>query len=291
MVALSSFVHYLLYSRSQTDPNASLTPPTDQRPAYAIAHRVLHPKGVTAALSHGANAIEVDLTAWNTPWVPQLWADHDATGESAGSKARELFEFIAEERKDGASITFVWLDIKAPGHCPFADIVRETLEPAGVVRALYGFYGNEDSRALRVMRITLNSNEAIVLSGDPSDVLDSYSANFSSLAVKQRVMDYGWPKLYHNFGDCHEVTGNQTCAELRDGAHARDEGKLGKIFGWTSTSGDIQRVRSLLGVQHIDGMIYGSQEMDYEKDDEVARNACGYCGFRGTQSEAEDGYG
>ncbi|KAL4964626.1 uncharacterized protein BDV14DRAFT_209241 [Aspergillus stella-maris] len=284
MVALSSLFHCLLYSRSQADPNAAgaVTSPSDQRPIYAIAHRVLRPQGVTLAVSHGANAIEVDLTAWkDAPFDPKWWADHDATGHSAGADARELFEFIAGERKGGAPIAFVWLDIKNPDFCAFAempcsieslrDTVRQTLEPAGI-RALYGFYGNQDSRALKIMRNTLNANEAIVLNGMASDVLDSYAANFTRLPVKQKVMDYGWTQLYYNFGDCNETTGNKTCAQLRDGAKARDQGKLGKVFGWTSTWGDGPKVQSLLGTQHVDGIIYGPQESDYEKAEEVARN-------------------
>ncbi|KAB8074635.1 hypothetical protein BDV29DRAFT_156403 [Aspergillus leporis] len=86
---------------------------TIQRPIYAIAHMVLRPEAVTAALSHGANAIEVDLIAWK-----EWWADHDGGDDSAGSTARELFIFIAEQRKSGKDITYIWLDIKNPDECP-----------------------------------------------------------------------------------------------------------------------------------------------------------------------------
>ncbi|KAL4799966.1 hypothetical protein BDV19DRAFT_384804 [Aspergillus venezuelensis] len=43
---------------------------------------------------------------------------------------------------------------------------------------------------------------------------------------------------------------------------------------WTSTWGDGPKVQSLLGVQHVDGLIYGPQERDYEKAEEAARNGC-----------------
>ena len=245
----------------------------DQRPIYAIAHRVLRNTAVSAALSHGANASEVDLRAWTKEW----WADHDGGADTAGATAREIFTFIADQRKQGSDVSFVWLDIKNPDDCDagqgcsieaLRDLVRETLEPAGV-RALYGFFGTEDSRGFKVMQDSLNGNEAVVLSGEADEVQALYGE--TKIGASQRVMDYGDVHLDNGFGDCTEESWN-TCTELKQGAESRDQGKLGKVLGWTSTDSDTERVGKLLGTANVDGIIFGYQNADYA-DDEVPKAA------------------
>ncbi|KAE8148514.1 hypothetical protein BDV25DRAFT_168375 [Aspergillus avenaceus] len=237
------------------------------RPIYAIAHRVLTIDGVEAALSQGSNAIEVDLTAWQN-W----WADHDGTWSSAGASARELFSYMAQRRHSGANLLFVWLDIKNPDHCAegkpcsiqaLRDLVRETLEPAGV-RALYGFYQTEHSDGFEVIRDSLNANEALCLSGSADYVMSVYNANAASVPISQRAMDYGGVNIRDGFGDCHEA-GGKTCSELRLGREASDQGKLGKVLGWTTTEGDTLYVEDML-LMGVDGIIYGHQMQNYAND-------------------------
>ncbi|KAA8648495.1 hypothetical protein EYZ11_002024 [Aspergillus tanneri] len=238
-----------------------------QRPIYAIAHRVLRTEGLQAAISHGANALEVDLTAWYNGW----WADHDGSIFRYGDPARKLFDEIAQQRQQGHDITFVWLDIKDPDYCrrgacsieALRDLVRETLEPAGV-RVLYGFFETEQSRGYKIIRDSLNSNEAIALSGRANAVLEWYENTGASIPVNQRIMDYGATQLNYDIGSCYEDR-YYTCTELKQGSKARDQGKLGKVFGWTSAAGDLMLLHHLLEVGG-DGMIYGFGANEYKDD-------------------------
>lgn len=243
-----------------------------QRPIYAIAHRVLSPSAVTAALSHGANAIEVDLTAQEkTGW----WADHSGEANSTDSTAQEIFTSVADARRHGQNVTFVWLDIKNPDLCDpkrmpecsieaLRDLARDILQPAGV-KALYGFYQTADSRGFKVMSesITDNGNEAVVLSGKASEVATQYKDK--GIEAPRKLMDDGFPQMENNFGTCREP-GNFTCAELRNASDMRDQGQLGKTMGWTSTRGDSGRVDMLLGTARVDGIIYGFQDKEYRND-------------------------
>ena len=250
------------------------------KPFYLIAHRVLVADGIKAALSHGANAIEIDMTAWKDGW----WADHDATRfpPSWGDTARKMFETIAEERKAGKTITFVWLDIKNPDHCnpqdpqkricsidALRDLARELLQPHGV-RVLYGFR-DTDSKAWNSILKGLNMNEAMNLNGKANEVMQGFDSHGPS-QLSQRIMSYGYFNLAFQFGDCKGS--KDTCTELRQGV---ESGKFGKVFGWTYSppyggkSGRVY-VEALLGIAGIDGLIYGL-EITHYVDDPRARIA------------------
>ncbi|KAE8384032.1 hypothetical protein BDV23DRAFT_167669 [Aspergillus alliaceus] len=232
-----------------------------QRPIFAIAHRVLRKEAVTAASSHGANALEVDLTAWYFDW----WADHDGRLFSAGTTVQELFQFIAQQKwTHSLNISFVWLDIKNPDFCregrscsieALRDLARDILEPAGI-RVLYGFFQTANSRGYKVIRDTLNANEAIVLSGETNSILHFYNTTGINIPARQRVMD---------FGDSWLNQGVDIYPQLRYGSWKRDQGTLGKVFSWTSAEGDTEMVQYLLRETGIDGFIYG-YPMDEYKD-------------------------
>lgn len=239
-----------------------------QKPIFAIAHRVLRKEAVTAASSHGANALEVDLTAWYFDW----WADHDGKLFSAGATARELFQFIAQQRRaNNLNISFIWLDIKNPDFCregrpcsieALRNLARDVLEPVGI-RVLYGFFQTADSRGYKVIRDTLNTNEAIVLSGETDSILHLYNTTGIDVPARQRVMD---------FGNSWLSQGVDIYPQLRYGSWKRDQGTLGKVFSWTSAEGDTEMVQYLLREAGIDGFIYG-YPMDEYKDASASKTA------------------
>ncbi|KAI3391372.1 hypothetical protein diail_7481 [Diaporthe ilicicola] len=69
------------------------------KPFYAIAHRVLTVQGVQAAFSHGANAVEIDFQPWTKSGC-------------AGGTARDVLQAVADQRRAGKPVAFVWFDNK-----------------------------------------------------------------------------------------------------------------------------------------------------------------------------------
>ncbi|KAI4246293.1 MAG: hypothetical protein L6R40_001961 [Gallowayella cf. fulva] len=237
------------------------------RPFYLIAHRVLTSKGIDDALKNGANAVEIDMNAYEQGW----WADHDRAANSWGDSAKDIFNKIASERRNGKIITFVWLDIKNPDWCDpndpkwqhcsvggLRDLARQILQPAGV-RVLYGYIFNANSKTYPFIRDGLNSNEAINLDGNPKKALGLFEAG-GPKDRSRRVSSYGDSDFSFEFGNCQENE-YYTCTELRQ---AVASGKFGKAFGWTSTVGKGDYVRKELDVAGVDGIIYGFASADYK---------------------------
>lgn len=247
---------------SQADQRASAG-----RPFYVIAHRVLTSKGIDDAIRNGANAVEIDMSAFEEGW----WADHDHTANSWRDSAKDIFHKIANERQNGKSITFVWLDIKTPDWCDpndpkwhhcsvggLRDLARQILQPAGV-RVLYGYILGANSKTYPYIRDSLNSNEAINLDGNPKTALQRFESGGPADKSK-RVSSYGYSELPHEFGNCQEDS-YYTCTELRQAANS---GKFGKVFGWTSTIGQGEYVRKEMDIAGVDGIIYGYKNADYD---------------------------
>lgn len=234
------------------------------QPFYLIAHRVLTTQGIHDALSHGANAIELDVSATTQEW----YADHDDTPFTRGDTVRTIFEAVAEQRKAGQTITFVWLDIKTPDRCDpsrpqtrncsiagLQDLARQILEPAGV-RVQYGFY-DAKSRAYDWLLQRQNSNEAINLNGKANEVLEAYTA--AGIPKNKRVISYGSWVLSFLFGNCNEES-YYTCTELRQAVESRS---FGKVWGWTTLAGHGWYAEKMLDDAGVDGLIYGFQLTSY----------------------------
>ncbi|KAI4110013.1 MAG: hypothetical protein L6R37_000146 [Teloschistes peruensis] len=237
------------------------------RPFYVIAHRVLMSGGIDDALRDGANAVEIDMTAYKEGW----WADHDHAANSWGDSALDIFHHIAQERQNGKSITFVWLDIKNPDWCDtndpkwqhcsvggLRDLARQILQPVGV-RVLYGYILGANSKTYPFIRDGLNSNEAINLDGNPKQALQRFESG-GPTDNSRRVSSYGDDDLPHEFGNCEEDS-YYTCTELRQ---AVGTGKFGKVFGWTATIGQGDYVAKELDIAGVDGIIYGFKGSNYD---------------------------
>ncbi|KAF4968278.1 hypothetical protein FZEAL_10409 [Fusarium zealandicum] len=229
-----------------------------RRPFFAIAHRVLEDYGIRSALSHGANAIEIDMTAWSRGW----WADHDGLPTSAGGTAEKMFQTVAEERKAGKNIIFVWLDLKNPDYEPDASkrtsveglrrLARDILQPVGV-KVLYGFYKSTiGKRAYDSIRGGLNANEALNVDGDVAMV----ERELQMLPRGQRVYSNGYFDLVLKFdGPLDNLTA------------ASNSASFGKVFGWTlANHNDKTKVAQLVNDAHVDGLIYGFKHTHYYDD-------------------------
>ncbi|KAK1143253.1 hypothetical protein N8T08_006953 [Aspergillus melleus] len=270
--------------------SSSSTSTTTPRPIYAIAHRVLTIDSLTSALNHGANALEIDLTAHKYGW----YSDHDNTLCSARSTAEALFRAIAAASKD---ISFVWLDIKNPDECDpgracsietLRDLARDVLLDAGIA-VLYGFYAQEGSRGFQVISGDLWEKEAVVLSGEVGDVVgwfdDDGGSNSSDVKPKQRVMDYGAVDLTEEvFGSCTIISSSSdddddddddgevdegVCSVLKQGSQARDGGQIGSVMAWTTDEGEGWMVEKMLGEAGVDGIIYGFSSGEYVDEESV----------------------
>ncbi|MWA15943.1 phospholipase [Streptomyces sp. BA2] len=247
---------------SPTAPSAAA-----QHPTWAIAHRVLTTGGVTTALSNGANALEIDATAWRKGW----WADHDGTLTSSGDTMSDMFDQVAKEHDGGRHVSFVWLDMKNPDwcdssdpewrHCSVAelrDMARKKLESRGI-RVLYGFYGKEGGSGWKNALGDLNSKEAVSYSGTYAQVRDGFAQHGPNVPGDQRVMDNGLFNMALKFGSIRE--------ELEAGRNARDAGRLAQTVGWTVGKGDGERAATLLdasdGAAAVDSLIYGNRMSCY----------------------------
>lgn len=237
------------------------------KPFYAIAHRVLTVQGVKDAASHGANAIEIDFQPWPSGW----WADHDGTQTSAGGTARDVLQAVADQRRAGKPITFVWFDIKWADTCDaddpkwvhcsvigLRDLAREILQPVGV-RALYGFYGiNYKYNAYTRIANKLNSNEAVNLDGSLASVQQNFDSAGPGFA-NRRVYSSGDPNI-----------GNGFASRVADLKQASSEGHFAKVFSWTSASGDAAYVKQLVDEIKVDGIIYGYSGSNYDSGAQAA---------------------
>ena len=208
-----------------------------QRPIYAIAHRVLTADGVRDAVSHGANAIEVDMMAYkkHDSYEDGWWAAHDTLSAKGAQTARMILEAVGSDPRARDQLSFVWLDIKNSEKCEthracsiqaLRDLARELLQPHGI-RVLYGFYDGAGSRpALHLIRRSLNDDEAISLNGYAFRVRSQFDSLEPSLPVAKRVMDHGFfnlrlPRVLRKCASSNAFHRN-VCSELSKAADIRD---------------------------------------------------------------------
>lgn len=262
-------------SPAMTETPAATLAYQSLRPVWAIAHRVLTRSAVDAALAHKVNALEIDVR-WESagPW----WAAHDAGPLGRKEKLADLFKYIANRKKEGAIISFVWLDIKSPDGCDnelgkgrqnmqeckigaLTKLARELLESAGI-RVLYGFDA-EDNTGMKSgfakVASTLNDMEGIaVQAGTWTSNLDKAFRllNVHRIPLSSRVLDRGI------FNPEMDLT-NSIIDDLKKIAIWRDKGEVTRGFGWTAVS--VKHVNAILDAG-ADGVIIGNAARDYTDD-------------------------
>ncbi|KAF4587258.1 phospholipase D [Ophiocordyceps camponoti-floridani] len=271
------------------------------RPFWAIAHRVLTKEGLLAALHHGANAIEIDVTSH----MGEGWfAEHDPIHTRLpiidqlinGLSIADLLTAVADARRSGHNIKFVWFDIKtadlcgaAEGSCNIENLrttARKLLEPAGV-KILWGFQSTDTSaRAFQVIRHGLVDNEAIAVDGlgqgllsldgmlAPHQVKPMFSSETSTVPVRQRVWTAGYALPGVRLGSCEYKNRRGEslfiCPQIRHVLLSRD---YGRVFGWTITKNHVKGANVLMEMG-VDGLIYGNRMTCYN-DGSDTREALG----------------
>lgn len=253
-------------------------------PIYAIAHRVLSVQGVKDAISHGANALEIDLTPWNKKEGEDgWWADHDqrADGKYRGDTASTMFNAIADQRRGGKNLTFVWFDLKSPDKCglnatagcsiiALRELAKDILHPVDV-RVLFGFSVNGIRGAYYdwiCEKAAANKYEAIGLDGSSADVEQIFKSTKCANGNKiKHIMSngyYNYTDLPSQFGNCElDEEGNHVCKELREAVVSK---AFGKVFGWTTSKDQASYVDKMLGTAGVDGLIYG-KNADYDNSE------------------------
>lgn len=261
----------------------------DTKPIYAIAHKILTSSSLEGALSDGANALEIDVNAWQEgeegTETSDWWCQHDHDADDYGDRASDLFKKVGDQRTDGKSVAFVVLDIKNPNHCEdeegyedcgiaaLREMAREAFHPHDI-QVIYGMHTEDkDTTAFTWLQANLNELEGIRLNGDIDEALDVFADQGSDMNGSQKVFDYGVPYLGKDtpeVGDCTE-DGDEICAQLSKASEARDNGDLGKVFLWTLGSADADTADLLLDEGGIDGIFYGYANAEYESSEQTQK--------------------
>ncbi|PHH81793.1 hypothetical protein CDD82_7835 [Ophiocordyceps australis] len=240
-----------------------------QRPIYIIANSVLESQNIAVALDHGANAIEIDVTAWGTTW----WADRSGNSFSWGDSVEEMFKTIAQLVKAGRYIGFVWLQIQNPNYCKASeqrscsvgglrDLVHRHLWriPVPVLYAFpRNFYSSEDSGALEVTE-NLLPYEAVAFDGHSQPV----QLTFGQLGPgdeRKRVMTDGYFDWATGFWPWRD--------EISDFVKGQ---AFQRVFGWTYAGGRPHLLDAMMDTG-IDGIVYGFKHTAYYEHEWVRRAA------------------
>lgn len=260
----------------------------DKAPIFSIAHKVLTVAGLEDALYDRPSAIEVDLTAWrkgdkgetDTPAEASMWwMDHDGDGINFGDPADVLLKAIGEKAGDG--ISFIMFDIKTPNKCApdeegcgmetLVNMARDFVTSKGI-SVVYGITTPDDASGDGFKYITqnLDDNTAVRITGKTNDVLKAYDDYGQDIPTNKRNIDYGNAYLDGTHGDpkfgkCEAGDSDEVCPQLVSAVQARDDGKFGKVFGWTvgSSDGDGDKANDLLDAG-LDGLVYGYGMTEYE---------------------------
>lgn len=262
----------------------------DQRPIFAIAHKVMDVIHFEDALYDRATAVEIDLTAWrkgekgksdSPAETNRWWMDHDGDGINYGDPADVMLQAIGEKGKD--NIAFVVFDIKNPDHCDvdeegcgMAELVKmaQDLVLSNGIGVVYGITTPNDAATPAFQHIVenLDDDAAVRITGQTDPALTAFADHGADIPTGKRIIDYGNPYLHEDnpsFGKCERVEGSKdVCPNLVHAVEERDNGNLGGVFLWTvgSSDGDGERTAQALDAG-VDAIVYGYAFAAYEDSD------------------------
>ncbi|RJE20177.1 phospholipase d [Aspergillus sclerotialis] len=275
---------------------APLETRADKRPVFSIAHKILTVGALEDALYDKPSALEVDLTAWrkgdkgegdDPADTSRWWMDHNGDGKSFGDPADVLLKAIGDKASaDDQNIAFVMFDIKTPNYCEpdeegcgmgtLVDMARDLVTSKGI-RVVYGITTPDDASGSGFEYITQNLDDdtAVRITGQTDDVLKAYDDYGGAIPEGKRIIDYGNAYLdarngAPEFGKCESADGDEVCPNLVKAVQARDDGKLGKVFGWTVGHSDYDgdRTNDMLDAG-LDGIVYGYGMEEYEDSEKT----------------------
>ena len=252
----------------------------DQRPVFAISHKVMDVIHLKDALYDQIPAVEIDLTAWrkgdkgksDSPAESnRWWLDHDGDGINYGDPADVMLEAIGNEGE--GKLAFVVLDIKTPDYCDvdeegcgMAELVKmvQDLVLSKGVGVVYGITTPDDADTPAFQHIVKNLDDdaSVRITGQTELALKAFEEHGADIPTGKRIIDYGNPYLKNGdppFGKCERVEGSKdVCPNLVHAIEERDNGNLGGVFMWTvgSSDGDGEKTNQALDAG-VDGIVLG----------------------------------
>lgn len=145
------------------------------------------------------------------------------------------------------------------------------------IRVVYGITTPDDASGAGFEYITQNLDDDTVvrITGQTDDVLKAYDDFGGAIPEGKRIIDYGNAYLDGRngppkFGKCEAADTDETCPNLVKAVQARDDGKIGKVFGWTVGHSDYDgdRTNDMLDAG-LDGIVYGYGMEEYEDSEKT----------------------
>ncbi|WP_219106998.1 hypothetical protein [Austwickia sp. TVS 96-490-7B] len=240
-------------------PANALVPTKGPRPVFAIAHRVTSVEAVDEALNQGANAIHIDAKGISGG----MTAVEGNDVRTGGRFVEIILKKIANARKQGKTINFVWLEFHEPHRCTktpetcsgktLRELARNTVEKENI-RVVFGFGKGVGGADWKQITEGLNDKEAVSIYGPTDQVIDNFEKHGKHIKPGQRILNFGHSSMKDRAGDC-TTPNQQSCYQLKQAAAKRNENKIGNVFGWTTPINHEKKLNDLFTKADVDGVL------------------------------------